>query len=579
MSDIILRLPDYVVNQISAGEVVQRPASVVKELLENAIDANATFIKLIIKEGGKYLIQVIDNGIGMSFNDAKLAFERHSTSKIRSIHDIYSINTKGFRGEALASIAAVSKVELKTKRKYDELGTHLIIEGGNVLSQKLFAYSDGSSFLIKNLFFNVPVRRKFLQSNFIEFKYIVQEFIRIAISHLNIRLQLFHNDQEIYFLKESNLIFRISVLFGKHIDKFLIPIQGETETFSISGFITQPEYSKKNKYDQFFFVNNRFFKSIHFSKSVINAYEGILNLKQYPIFFIFIKIDVSNIDINIHPTKIKVKFENESSICRILNNIVKDSLGIYNIATTLNINQNKDVELFTDNKTTSISNMNLNVDSNWNLCKNQLSTFINNDYKIISVRKENDIVLNPLFKNNLLHLFRLQNGYWILDELEKLFLLDMYRIHQTVLYSRLLKNNFTSVAQKLILPLEYPISKEEYLIFMSIKQFLFVFGFYIRLGEDMLYCDAIPCDFPYNEFYNFFDELINNYHEDIYSNFSEFYFKIFVKISGKKKHEFLNIDFVQEIVKEFKSIKMLKYNPFGKRNYVVVSFNEIIKQF
>lgn len=581
MSDVILRLPNHVINQISAGEVVQRPASVVKELLENAIDAKASSIKLIIKEAGKHFIQVLDDGVGMSFNDAKIAFERHSTSKIRSIRDIFSIHTKGFRGEALASILAVAKVELKTKRKCDELGTYLILEGGNLLYYNFVPYSNGSSFLIKNLFFNIPVRRKFLKSNFIEFKYIVREFIRIAISHLDVNLQLFHNDQEIYNLKTSNLIFRISELFGEHIRKFLVPIQGKTDKFVISGFVTKPEYSKKNKNDQFFFVNNRFFKSNYFSKAVLDAYEGILKLNQYPIFFIFIKIDSLNIDVNIHPTKTEVKFDNEFIIFEFLKNIIKDSLGIYNITTILDVKNNKEIDCYTSNQDVFITNnTNLKINSKVNLFKDELTTFINyNDYKSITIENEVDIKVNTLFKDNLLHLFRLQNGYWVLDELETLFLLDMYRIHQTVLYHRLLKNNFKTVSQKLIFPLEYSISKEEYLIFQLIKKNLFLFGFEIRLIADIVYFYSLPCDFPYNQFYDFFDELIKNFNEDFYYNFSEFYFKVFVKVSGKKKNKFLNIEIVQEIIKEFKSINMIKYNPFGKKNYVVVSFNELINQF
>lgn len=584
MSDVILRLPDNVANQISAGEVVQRPSSVVKELLENSIDANATSIKLIVKEAGKHFIQVIDNGIGMSFNDAKISFKRHSTSKIRSIRDIFSINTKGFRGEALASISAVARIELKTKRKCDELGTHLIIDGGNFIYQNCLPYSNGSSFLIKNLFFNIPVRRKFLKSNFIEFKYILQEFIRIAIAHLNVNLQLFHNDEEIYHLKASNLIFRISELFGKHVQKFLIPLQGETETFSISGFITKPEYSKKNKNDQFFFVNNRFFKSNYFSKSVLDGYEGILNFNQYPVFFIFIQIDSENIDINIHPTKIEIKFDNELIIFGVLKSMVKHALGIYNITNTLDFNQDKEIAFFTPKKNVPIPNINLNINPTFNPFKDEQTLLVNckNDFfttKSITIESEILIKENKLFTDDVFHLFRLKNGYWILDEFDKFFLLDMYRIHQTVLYHRLLKRNFKKTSQQLMFPLEYPISKEEYLIFTSIKKFLFLFGFDFRLIEDMVYFNSLPCDFPHDQFYDFFDELIKNINENVYYNFSEFYFKMFVKVSAKKKNQFLNLDIVQSIINEFKRIKMLKYNPFGKRNYVVVSLNESINQF
>lgn len=339
MSDIIKLLPDSVANQIAAGEVIQRPASVVKELLENSIDAGSTEIQLVVKDAGKTLIQVIDNGCGMSETDARLSFERHATSKISQANDLFKLKTKGFRGEALASIAAIAHVELKSKRQEDQLGVELNIEGSEVKKHEPVNTQSGSIFSVKNLFFNVPARRNFLKSDQVEMRHIIEEFTRVALTHPEVEFKLIHNGNEVYHLPEDTLRKRIVNLFGKNHNQRLVPIDEETGLAHISGFIGKPEFARKTRGEQFFFVNKRYIKSNYLHHAIKGAYEGLINADQYPSYFIYFDIDPERIDINIHPTKTEIKFEDERAIYAILKSTVKNSLGKFNITPTLDFEQ------------------------------------------------------------------------------------------------------------------------------------------------------------------------------------------------------------------------------------------------
>ncbi|GGG98732.1 DNA mismatch repair protein MutL [Parapedobacter pyrenivorans] len=339
MSDIIQLLPDAVANQIAAGEVVQRPASAVKELIENAIDAGADKIRLIVKDGGKSLIQVIDNGCGMSVTDARLCFERHATSKIRKAEDLFAIRTMGFRGEALASVAAIAHVELKTRRVEDELGTRIVIEGSDVVRQEPEALPAGTSISIKNLFYNIPARRNFLKSNPVEMRHIVDEFQRMALAYPDVFFTLHSEDQELFHLPGETLKQRIVHVFGNSYNQRLVPVQEETTIINLNGFIGKPEYAKKTRGEQYFFVNNRFVKDPYLNHAVVKAYEGILPADSFPLYVLFIEIDPAKIDINVHPTKTEIKYEDERAIYAILQSAVKRSLGRYNITPTLDFNQ------------------------------------------------------------------------------------------------------------------------------------------------------------------------------------------------------------------------------------------------
>lgn len=339
MADLIQLLPDAIANQIAAGEVIQRPASAVKELMENAIDAGATEVKLVIKDAGKALIQVIDNGCGMSETDARMAFERHATSKIRSAQDLFAIRTMGFRGEALASIAAIAQVEIKTRRHSDELGTRLVIEGSEIKTQEPCQCPQGTTISIKNLFFNVPARRNFLKSNPVEMRHINDEFQRIAIANADIFFSLHHNGSEIFHLPGGKLRQRLIGVFGSHSNKKLVPVAEETEVLRLNGYVGKPEFAKKTRGEQYFFVNNRFIKSHYLNHALVSAYEDLLPTGTYPLYVIFIDIDPKRIDINVHPTKQEIKFEDERLVYNYLRVSVRHALGQYNVMPSLDFEQ------------------------------------------------------------------------------------------------------------------------------------------------------------------------------------------------------------------------------------------------
>jgi DNA mismatch repair protein MutL len=345
VSDIIQLLPDSVANQIAAGEVIQRPASVVKELVENAIDAGATHIKVNIKDAGRTLIQITDNGSGMSDTDARMSFERHATSKIRSANDIFAIRTMGFRGEALASIAAIADVEMRTKEHDRDLGTFIHISGSSIITQEPVSCDSGTNLQVKNLFFNVPARRKFLKSNPAELKHIINEIQRIALANPTISISLFHNQAPVYELPGANKRIRIVSLFGKNINQNLIPIDTETSLVKLSGFIGQPKHARKTFGEQFFFVNQRFMKHPFFHRAIMQCYEKILPPETIPSYFIYFDLDPADIDVNIHPTKTEIKFENESAIWQILQASVREALGKFNIVPSIDFDQAGSVDI------------------------------------------------------------------------------------------------------------------------------------------------------------------------------------------------------------------------------------------
>ena len=345
MPDIIQLLPDSVANQIAAGEVIQRPASVVKELVENAIDAGASQIKINLKDAGRTLIQVSDNGCGMTDTDARMAFERHATSKIKEANDLFAIRTMGFRGEALASIAAIADVEIQTKQHDQEIGTMIHINGSKVLKQEATSCANGTNFLVKNLFFNVPARRKFLKSNATELKHIINEIQRVALANPEISFSLIHNQQTIYELGHDNIRKRITAIFGKNINQNLIPVDTDTSLVKIKGYVGQPKHARKTFGEQFFFVNKRFMKHPFFHRAVTQAYEKILPPDSIPSYFLFFEVKPENIDINIHPTKTEIKFESESAIWQIIKASVRESLGKYNVVPSIDFDQAGSLEI------------------------------------------------------------------------------------------------------------------------------------------------------------------------------------------------------------------------------------------
>lgn len=366
MTDIIQLLPDNVANQIAAGEVVQRPASAVKELLENAIDAGASRIQLLVEDAGKTRLQVIDNGKGMSETDARMAFERHATSKISKAEDLFNLFTKGFRGEALASIAAVAQVQLQTKTADDEVGTRIRVEGSKLIEQHLCATNQGSNFDVKNLFFNIPARRNFLKSDQVELRHIIDEFERVALPHFDIHFSMHHNGHELFDLPTATLRRRIVNIFGNKFNEKLVPVDEQTPILKLSGFICKPEFSKKTRGEQFFFANNRFIKNNYLHKAVCVAFQGLINEDNHPSYFLFLEIDPKRIDVNIHPTKTEIKFEDEKAIFTIIRTAVKHALGQYNIAPTLDFEVDQQFNMEAPKPGTAIEPPGITVNPNFN---------------------------------------------------------------------------------------------------------------------------------------------------------------------------------------------------------------------
>ena len=366
MGDIIQLLPDSVANQIAAGEVIQRPASVIKELVENSIDAQSTQIDVIVKDAGKTLLQIIDNGLGMSETDARLSFERHATSKIRSANDLFSIRSMGFRGEALASIAAIAHVNLKTRQEADELGTEIVINGSVVEKQEIVSCPKGTNFSIKNLFFNVPARRKFLKSDGTEFKHIASEFQRVALANPEITFSLRHNGELLYKLNSGNMKQRIVAIFGKSLNNSLTPISVETSLATITGFVGKPTAARKTPGDQFFFVNQRFMRSAYFQKAITIAYDKLLTPGMWPLYFIYFEINPERIDINIHPTKTEIKFEDGVAIFQVLRAAVREALGKFNIMPSIDFNQDGAIDIPVLTNDTQVNTPTIDVDPTYN---------------------------------------------------------------------------------------------------------------------------------------------------------------------------------------------------------------------
>ena len=397
--DIINLLPENIANQIAAGEVIQRPASVVKETIENSIDSGASEIQLYIKDSGKTLIQIVDNGCGMSFNDVEKCFLRHATSKINKVDDLFKIKTMGFRGEAMASIASIAQVELETKLKNQELGTRIIIEGGKVKNKIENNCADGTSIKVKNIFFNVPARRKFLKSDSVEMRHIVEEFNRIALINYNCKMQLSHNNKEILFYPKSNFRQRIVNVIGLKNNEHLVPVNEKTSLVEIDGFICKPQYAKKTKGEQYIFVNKRFIKNTFIQNTISKAFEGLISEKHYPSYFINLKINPKNIDVNIHPTKTEIKFEDEKSIYAIIKSTVQKSLGEYNVSPSIDFLQENSFNIDT-NFDKPIKQPEIKVDQNYNPFKNEstLEEWNKNEFNQVQISNEEEFDNKSVFK-------------------------------------------------------------------------------------------------------------------------------------------------------------------------------------
>jgi DNA mismatch repair protein MutL len=594
MSDIIQLLPDHVANQIAAGEVVQRPASIVKELLENAIDAGATKIELIVEEAGRNLIKVVDNGSGMSETDARMAFERHATSKIRSTEDIFHIATKGFRGEALASIAAVAQVELKTKKPEAEVGTVIYIEGGSLQFQEPAQASEGSVFSVKNLFFNVPARRKFLKSNNIEFRHVIDEFQRVALAHENLEFAMYHNDEVIFNLRKGSQMQRVVDIFGRKLQPLLVPIKEDLGWVKLHGFVGKPEAAKKTRGEQFFFVNGRYFRSPYLSRAVQEAFEGLLQNGYTPSFFLYLELDPEKIDVNIHPQKTEVKFEDENLIFALIRSTIKKSLGIYNVAPSLDFERNEQMDSFFAPKPDAAKSYNsssagISIDRNYNPFAEQVPSKINETAMVNLTEMYQHTLSAEPSKINLFDdedddldedLLRLPNGYWIFNKEDKTLLLDLGRIHQIVLAENRQSVAKNSKSQSLLFSLEYHLNEIEKNKYRSIKKYLPDLGFDMVLAEDnVLRINAVPEDLKESQVIKFLENLFEILEYKTEEEFLESYKTQWIRTNAKSKFDFLYKPEVELLLKEFIQLGFPEYTPSGNRTFVAINIDELKNKF
>ena len=593
MSDIIQLLPDHVANQIAAGEVVQRPASIVKELLENAIDASATKIELIVEEAGRNLVKVVDNGSGMSETDARMAFERHATSKIRNTEDIFHIATKGFRGEALASIAAVAQVELKTKKKDAEIGSVIYIEGGELQFQEPAQTSEGAVFSVKNLFYNVPARRKFLKSNNIEFRHIIDEFQRVALAHESIEFSLYHNDEVVFNLRKGSQMQRIVDIFGRKLHPLLVPIKEDLGWVKMHGFVGKPEAAKKTRGEQFFFVNGRFFRSPYLNRAVQEAFEGLLQSNYSPSFFLYLELNPEKIDVNIHPQKTEIKFEDENLIFALIRSTIKKSLGIYNVAPSLDFERNDKMDSFFSPKPDAAKNYhspNIQVDRNYNPFAENTSPSKINETAFVNLTEMygQDISASPS-KINLFDdedddleedLLRLPNGYWVFNKEDKTLLLDLGRIHQIVLSENRKSKSTNKTSQSLLFSLEYHLNEIEKNKYRSIKKYLPELGFDMVLAEDnVLRINAIPEDVKESQVIKFLENLFEILEYKTEEEFLESYENQWIKVNAKSKYDFLYKTEVEQLLKDFIQLGFPEYTPNGNRTFVEIPLEELTNKF
>ncbi len=614
MSSIIQLLPDHVANQIAAGEVVQRPASVVKELLENAVDARATDIKLIIKDAGKALVQVVDNGLGMNVTDARLCFERHATSKIRQAEDLFSLHTKGFRGEALASIAAIAHVEMKTKQDQEELGTQIVVEGSKFMSQEVAVLPKGTSFAVKNLFFNIPARRNFLKSDTVEYRHIIDEFQRVALAHPSIYFSFYHNGSEMFNLPSASLRQRIVAVFAGKTNEKLVPVQEETEIVAIQGFVSKPEFAKKNRGEQFFFVNDRFIKSGYLHHAVMAAYDGILKDGAQPSYFLYLTVPPNTIDINIHPTKTEIKFDDEHALYAILRASIKHSLGQFNVAPVLDFDRDANLDTPYRYKDAKGETPTIQVDSTFNPFSDDKVNKHYSSYKkpeatanweslYVGLKQDTDVftsnsdfsfesdeVTGSLFNEEEVeqavhNSYQIHKKYIVSPIKSGMVIVDQQRAHQRVLYEQFLTNMTVHQAssQQLLFPLDLFFSSSEMELIEELKLSLVNTGFVFEdTPTDHVVISGIPVNVTESEVSMVLEQLISDLQDGIpESSFSQndTIAKSMAKSLAVKTGTTLTIKEQENLVNGLFACKDPNVSPFQKPTFITMRVEDLDKKF
>ena len=597
MPDIIQLLPDSIANQIAAGEVVQRPASAVKELIENSLDAGATSIKLIVKEAGKALIQVIDNGMGMSETDARMSLERHATSKIRTTDDLFRLRTMGFRGEALASIAAVSQFELKTRQANQDLGTQILVEASEVKNQGPVACDKGTSISMKNLFYNIPARRNFLKANPVEMRHIIEEFQRLALAHPHVAFALYHSDDLIYDLTPSKLSQRIVSLFGKSFQGQLAACQEETALVKVTGYIGRPESARKTRGEQFIFVNQRYIRNNYLNHAVTTAFQGLLVENSFPFYVLFIEIDPKHIDVNVHPTKTEIKFDDERAVYAVVRAAVKLALGTHNLAPAIDFHSDINIvnklsqnisneQYFNEQFTSSLGRSNL---QNWE----KLFEDTPSDSKLFqktepanALRFESSLNRQQEAeeKQETGAVFQFQNKYFVRAAKSGLMIIDQQAAHERVLfekYASRLKSGAGNSQQSLF-PQTISLSPVDFALVMEIESELISLGFRFEVfGKNTLLVSGVPVACGSNE-----KELFEGLIEQFKRNQSELELPLrdnlamaFARRTSVKTGQKLASEEIQSIVEGLFACSKPNFSPDGRPTFFTFETSKIESYF
>lgn len=605
MNNLIQLLPDAIANQIAAGEVVQRPASALKELLENAVDAGATKIQVVLKDAGKQLIQVIDNGRGMSPTDARMSFERHATSKIKESKDLFSIRTFGFRGEALASIAAVAQVELKTKTADEELGTYICIEGSEVKKQEPVAAQNGTAVSMKNLFFNVPARRNFLKSNPVEMRHLVDEFQRVALSYPEIAFTLMQNDMEMYSLLPGKLSQRITGIFGKNYQDKLIPADEETPHLMVKGYIGKPESAKKTRGEQFFFVNNRYIKSSYLHHAVSTAFEGLIQPDQHPFYVLFLEIDPSHIDINVHPTKTEIKFDDERTVYAVIRSCIKQALGAHHVVPSLDFTVDVNFEKNWANDSVKKEQ----VDREYSYKSYNTPEFKKSSTsgweKLFEVgggaqsiredsKEETEVLTFPSrateqqdFQNpsdteeTTGATFQVELSYIVAQFSSGFIILDQQTAHERILFERYQKQ--LSIAkgpsQQCLFPPVIELSGGDFQLVMGIREELASLGFLIEIfGKDAVLIQGVPADIQVKNEKELFEGLIEQYKHfknELSLENREYLARALARKASIKRGQRLNSQEMELVVGQLFACQNPNYGLSGNKTFVKLDLTSI----
>ena len=580
MPDIVKILPTEVSNKIAAGEVVQRPSSVLKELLENSVDANSSKITIIVKNAGKNLIQVIDDGDGMSRRDMHSSFVKHATSKINKIDDVFSISSMGFRGEALAAISSVSMIEMTSSKADENDGYFIEINGGEIINKNELNVDKGTSIKVKNIFFNVPARRNFLKSDFVELRHIMNVFHNIAISHHGIEFSFINNDEEIFYLKKESLKKRIISIFGEKIREHLVPIDEKTQIANLFGFILKPEYAKKSRSTQYIFVNNRSIKSQFINHSIFSSFEGLLRDGFYPGYFLFITMDPVKIDVNVHPNKTEIKFDDDQHLYSIINSSVKHCLGIYQVTPVLDFEKDSSMDISYNHVNSDPKTPTIEVDSEFNPFK----VFNEENF----MKKNSDIDLkntqSDVIDNSTLKIFQIFNKYIVSTSTSSLIIINQNLAHQRILYEDFLKSIFesSSKSQKLLIPFEITLSINQLILFKKIIIEFSSLGFEYELLDSLLTITSVPLQLENNSIEEIIDEILNDDNDFDQSknlSYSDFFAKKLSKSFSIKSGKKLNLYEQEFLVNQLFSCKEPNLSPDNKQIFITLNKNDIENRF